>query len=129
MGQIKNFEEMDVWKKSRVLVKEIYDITNEVSFAKDYHFKDHIRRTAISVPSNIAEGFERDGNKEFIQFLSIAKGSCGELRCQLILALDQNYIEQTQYDELYSQLSELSFSLSRLMGYLKSSQFKGRKYK
>lgn len=129
MASIKNFEDMSVWKESRSLVDQIYKVTRHPSFSKDFQFIDHLRKTAISIPSNISEGFERDGNKEFISFLSIVKGSCGELRCQLYIALDQSYIDQQQFDDLYQKLLDISKALSNLMNYLQNCDFKGRKFK
>ncbi len=129
MASVKNFEDLDVWKKSRILVKMIYLSTNKPEFSKDWMLINHLRKTAISIISNISEGFERDGNKEFINFLSIAKGSCGELRCQLIVAYDQNYIEENQFKELSNLAEEISKSLKGLMHYLQNSDYKGIKYK
>ena len=93
MPEIKQFEDLDVWQKARELTRLIYQISSDSSFAKDFGLKDQIRRSSVSILSNIAEGFERGSNKEFIQFLSYAKGSCGELRAQLYVALDQKYID------------------------------------
>ncbi|TAK06448.1 four helix bundle protein, partial [bacterium] len=89
---VKSFEDLEVWKETRRLSKEIYAATQDAKFSKDFGLRDQIRRAAVSVMSNIAEGFERGGNQEFIQFLYIAKGSCGEVRSQLYVALDQGYI-------------------------------------
>lgn len=86
---IKDFEEMEIWKMARELTKQVYEISKLGSFSKDYVLRDQIRRSAVSVMSSIAEGFERGGNQEFIQFLSIAKGSCGEARSQMYVAVDQ----------------------------------------
>ncbi len=83
MVEIKKFEDLEIWQKARGLTHEIYSISSVGEFAKDYGLKDQIRRSSVSIISNISEGFERDGNKEFLQFLSLAKGSCGELRAQL----------------------------------------------
>jgi four helix bundle protein len=129
MALIKNFEDMAVWKEARLMVAQIYKITRHPRFSRDFQFIDHLRKTAISIPSNISEGFERDRNKEFTSFLSIAKGSCGELRCQLYLALDQKYLDQQQFDDLYQKLMEISKSISNLMKYLQNCDYKGRKFK
>ena len=94
MSEIKQFEDLDVWQKARELTRLIYQISSENNFAKDFGLKDQIRRSSVSILSNISEGFERGSNKEFILFLSYAKGSCGELRTQLYVALDQNYIDK-----------------------------------
>jgi len=91
---VKNFEDLDVWKLARELTIKIYSETKHGPFSKDFGLRDQIKRSAVSVMSNIAEGFERGGNKEFHNFLSIAKGSCGEVRCQLYIAVDQNYLHE-----------------------------------
>jgi len=129
MTTVKRFEEMEVWKKSRLIVKMIYLMTNKPGLSRDWQLANHLRKTAISIISNISEGFERDGNKEFINFLSIAKGSCGELRCQLYIALDQNYIDENQFVEISNLATEISKSLKGLMNYLQDSDFKGIKNK
>jgi four helix bundle protein len=97
MPKINRFEEIECWRKARELTRSIYSISLEGRFSKDFALRDQLRRAAISILSNIAEGFERDGNKEFVQFLSIAKGSCGETRAQLYVALDQEYISEAQF--------------------------------
>ncbi|HEX8424423.1 MAG TPA: four helix bundle protein [Pyrinomonadaceae bacterium] len=128
MGKIERFEELEAWKKSRELTKVVYQLSGSGSFGRDFGLKDQIRRAAVSIPSNIAEGFERDGNKEFLQFLSIAKGSCGEVRTQLYIALDQHYLTKSQFDSASNQLSELSRMISGLITYLRNSELRGRKY-
>ena len=129
MAQIINFEDLTIWQESRILVDLVYKATQGASFAKDFQLVDHIRRTAISVPSNISEGFERDGTKEFVSFLSIAKGSCGELRTQLYIALDQKYLDQHQFDALVQRSIDVSKSISALIKYLKTCNYQGRKFK
>src|SRR5205085_12010986 len=89
MATFERFEDIEAWKKTRLLVNVIYKMTAVAEFARDYGLKDQIRRAAVSVLSNIAEGFEREGKTEFRRFLTIAKGSCGEVRAQLYVALDQ----------------------------------------
>jgi len=129
MSTFKRFEDMEVWKKAMILTKDIYKSTNQPAFSKDYNLTNQIRKSAVSVASNIAEGAERDGNKEFINFLYIAKGSCGELSCQLQIALNLGYLEQENYKELSNLATEISRSLGRLIKYLRNSDFKGKKYK
>lgn len=129
MSTFKRFEDMEVWKKSMNLTRLIYQNTNQPGFVKDYNLVNQIRRSAISIASNVAEGVERDGNRELINFLYIAKGSCGELRCQLYIAADQNYIDQDHFKELYNLATEISRSLIKLIKYLQESEFKGNKYK
>ena len=91
MATVKKFEDLTCWQKARELNRLVYKISANGILGKDFGLRDQIRRASISVMSNIAEGFERGGDKEFVQFLSNAKGSCGEVRCQLYAALDENY--------------------------------------
>ena len=129
MATVKKFEDLEIWQKARGLTREIYSISSVGEFAKDYGLKDQIRCSSVSIISNISEGFERDGNKEFLQFLSLAKGSCGELRAQLYVALDQQYIGQEAFDNISEKALELSRIISGLIKYLKGSSKKGKKYK
>ena len=121
----KRFEELVIWQKSRDFAKMIYSLTRTLAFAKDYGLKDQIQRAAVSISSNIAEGFERNGNVEFTNFLFIAKGSCGEVRSQLYIAYDLNYITQVQFEEAVSQSVELSKSIYSFIKSLKSSPYRG----
>jgi four helix bundle protein len=106
--QIKNFEDLEIWKEARSLTREIYTLFKTPQLSKDYGFRDQMQRAALSIMSNIAEGFERGGNQEFVQFLYIAKGSWGELRSQLYVALDQEHIDQKVADNLLINLKRLS---------------------
>lgn len=123
------FEDLEVWKSARVLTNKIYEITRDNVFSKDYGLRDQIRRASVSIMSNIAEGYERGGNQEFIQFLSIAKGSCGEVRCQLYIAGDQDYISQNERKPLIEQCKRISIMINNFMEHLKGSGYKGSKYK
>jgi four helix bundle protein len=123
------FEDLEVWKLSRVLTNRIYGASSDGRFAKDYDLKSQIRRAAVSVMSNIAEGYERGGNQEFIQFLSIAKASCGEVRSQLYLARDQEYVACEECDRLIDAFKKLSIMLNNFMVSLKGSPYRGAKYK
>lgn len=123
------FEDLEVWKSARELTNRIYKITAEGGFAKDYGLRDQIRRAAVSIMSNIAEGYERGGNQEFIQFLSIAKGSSGEVRSQLYVVLDQSYIEKNECERLLDAFKKLSIMLNNFMEHLKGSRYRGAKYK
>lgn len=114
---------------ARELTKIIYNITKKESFSKDYGLRDQIRKASVSVMSNIAEGFERGGNQEFIQFLYIAKGSCGEVRSQLYVSFDQNYINKNEFEEINIFLRKLSVMISNFIEYLKKSGLKGEKFK
>ena len=127
MANFKRFEDIDAWKKARALVKEIYSISSTPKFNKDYGLRDQIRRAAVSVVSNIAEGFERGGNKEFRQFLSIAKGSIGEIKTQLYVAFDVGFIEEAEFTSIYNQADEIGKIINGLMDYLKKSKLKGKK--
>jgi four helix bundle protein len=109
-----SFESLRVWHESRQLVRDIYAITRQDEFSRDYAFRDQIRRAAISVMSNIAEGSERDSPKEFAHFLRIAKGSCGEVRSQLYLAQDIRYVDEVVAASLRTQSAALSRRLSIL---------------
>lgn len=126
---VKEFEELEVWKLARELTNQVYAVSGQGNFAKDFGVRDQIRRAAVSVMSNIAEGFERGGNQEFIQFLAIAKGSCGEVRCQLYLALDQQYIDQAAGEQLIGSFRKLSVMINNFIAYLKGGAYKGLKYK
>jgi len=123
----KQFEELDIWKQSREFCVDIYKITNYELFSKDFKLRDQIRASSGSIMDNIAEGFERNGNKEFIQFLYVAKGSCGETRSQLHRALDNNYINKDEYSVMYNKAFQLSKSISGFIQYLKNSEITGHK--
>lgn len=129
MGKIERFEDIEAWKLAREVTKLIYQVSSETRFSKDFALVNQIRRASISILSNIAEGFERNGDKEFIQFLTIAKGSCGEARAQMYVAADQNYIEQNDFEIIQAKLIETSRMLSGLIKYLKQSDLKGSKFK
>ena len=129
MARIERFEDIEGWKKGRELRKSIYAHSRRGEFARDFSLRDQIRRAALSVTSNIAEGFERGGNREFIQFLSDAKGSCGEVRDQLYTALDESYVTQAEFERLYEMALETSRLISGFMRYLQQSELRGSKYK
>ena len=129
MTTFNNFEEIEAWQKARYLTRKIYSLSNQGSFSKDFGLRDQIRRASVSTMSNIAEGFERGGTKEFVQFLSIAKGSSGEVRSQLYVAVDQGYINKETFDYLFDLASETSRMIAGLMNYLRKSKLKGSKYK
>lgn len=118
MVKIKRFEDIEAWKKARELTQEIYAVSNEGSFARDFGLRDQIRRAAVSVISNIAEGFERGGDVEFRRFLAIAKGSAGEVKAQLYVALDAGLINQDQFDSLYRMATEAGNLIGGFMRYL-----------
>lgn len=121
MAKAERFEDLRVWQAARDVVNAIYKISSNGAFVRDYALRDQIRRAAISIPSNIAEGFSRHSNKEFIQFLFISKGSAAEVQSQLYTALDQGYISQETFDNIYETLEVVAKQLSRLITYLKGS--------
>ncbi|MBI5359331.1 MAG: four helix bundle protein [Planctomycetes bacterium] len=123
------FEELDIWRIARELTNRIYLVTKQNGFAGDFELKRQVRRSSVSVMSNIAEGHERNGNPEFIQFLYIAKGSCGEARSQFYIAYDNGYISQTDFEQVIQLCKTLSVKISNLIAYLKNSGLKGSKYK
>jgi four helix bundle protein len=129
MATFKKFEEIEAWKKARELTKEVYKVSNRTPFSKDFSLRDQIRRATISVMSNIAEGYDRSGTGEFIQFLATAKGSAAEVRCQLYVALDQSYIDDTQFDFISSLAADTANMIGGLMAYLRRSGYRGTKYK
>src|SRR5216684_5101332 len=102
MATLERFEDLDAWKKARELTKSVYQVTSAGEFARDFGLRDQIRRASVSIISNIAEGFDRDGNAEFVQFLSVAKGSASEVKAQLYIALDLTYITSKEFDELFA---------------------------
>jgi len=129
MATLQSFEEIEAWQKARELTRGIYIVSNKGAFSKDFGLRDQIRRASVSIMSNIAEGFERGGTREFIQFLSMAKGSSGEVRSQLYVAVDQGYIDKETFEQLYTLASEASRMITGLMKYLRKSSVKGVKYK
>ena len=129
MARIQRFEDLEAWKIAREVTREIYTVSRQGAFARDFGLRDQICRSSVSIMSNVAEGFERDGDKEFMNFLSIAKGSSGETRSLLYVALDQNYISDAQFQPLYRRLVENSRVISGLGNYLRQSELKGLKYK
>lgn len=129
MATVHRFEDLGIWQLARKLCIEIYEVTKVPPFSIDYRFKDQIRAASGSIMDNIAEGFERNGRNEFIQHLSIAKGSNGEVRSQLYRALDQNYINQAKFDELHELAHEIASKTSKFMAYLNNSDIRGSKFK
>ena len=129
MGTFKKFEEIECWKKARELTRRIYEVSGKGNFAKDFGLKDQIRRAAVSIMSNIAEGHDRSGRGEFVQFLANAKGSAAEVRCQLYVAFDQDYINEKEFETLTDLAIEISRMLAGLMNYLSGTSHRGTKYK
>ena len=122
MGKFESFEEIISWQKSRLLNKRIYEITSKEKFKTDFELIKQLRKASISITSNIAEGFERNTDKEFIYFLYVAKASSAEIRSQLYLALDLEYITIREHEELFSEVSEITKLISGLIKYLDKNQ-------
>jgi four helix bundle protein len=129
MATIERFEEVEAWQKARELTNAVYSLSGKGAFAKDFGLRDQMRRATVSIMSNIAEGFERGGSGEFIQFLAFAKGSAGEVEAQLYVGLDQGYINQEQFDSIKAVVSSTKKLIAGFMNYLKQSNLKGQKYK
>jgi len=129
MATVNDFEELEVWKKARMLQKKVFNMTKLPGFLKDYRLVAQINDAADSTMGNIAEGIERDGHRELIQFLSCAKGSAGEIRSHLWAAFNREYIKEAEFNEARNLCLEVGKMLGGFLRYLKSSQVKGRKYK
>jgi four helix bundle protein len=122
---IKRFEDLPVWQDARKLTKLLYDITGQGNFSKDYRLKDQIRASSVSIMSNIAEGYENMSNKQFVRYLYIAKGSSGELRSQLYVALDAGYLDKKRMEELKNKKESISKQCSGLITYLEGYDNQG----
>ena len=128
MSKAQCFEDLTIFQMARSLCKEVYDITKNGDFKKDARFVQQIHASAGSVMDNIAEGYEREGNKEFINFLYIAKGSCGEVRSQIIRASDVGFIDNDTSTRLYNDCIGLSKAISAFVKSLKTSGYRGSKH-
>ncbi|MBC5862050.1 four helix bundle protein [Flavobacterium turcicum] len=128
MATINRFEDLEIWQEARRLAKEIHLITIETDLKSDFRFKEQIKSSSGSVMDNIAEGFERDGNLEFRQFLSIAKGSSGETRSQLYRIYDFGYINESKFELLKKDYENLSGKIKNFITYLNKKDFKGNKF-
>lgn len=117
--RIEKFEDIKAWQIARELVREIYKITNNKEFSKDFGLKDQIRRAAVSAMSNISEGFERGTDKEFNQFLNYARGSSAEVKSQLYVALDLGYITENDFNDFYNKCTDISKLIMGFINYLK----------
>jgi four helix bundle protein len=124
---INSFEELEIWQKARELASFVRINATNQSFSNDFRFVSQINSAAGSIMDNIAEGFERDGNKEFIQFLYIAKGSCGEVRSQAYRAFDAKFFNQEQLDAILNKTESIKFKINGLITKLKNSGGKGYK--
>ena len=128
MATITRFEDLEIWQEARRLAREIHIISIETELKNDFRFRDQIKSSSGSVMDNIAEGFERNGNLEFRQFLSIAKGSAGESRSQLYRVLDFNYINDEKFNVLRIDYENLSGKINNFISYLNKKDFKGTKF-
>lgn len=128
MATFHRFEDLEIWQTARKLSMKIFKLTDEGSASKDFKFKDQIRRSASPVMDNIAEGFERSGQFEFVNFLSIAKGSSGEVRSQIYRGIDQKYFSDDAND-LIKEYETLASQVSGFIKYLNQSEIRGQKFK
>ncbi len=129
MATIRQFEDLEIWQLARELCKEIHIIIKTTQLSDDFKLQNQIKGSSGSIMDNIAEGFERDGKNEFRQFLSIAKGSCGETRSQLYRVYDNEYINKEKFEKIKDKTIVLSKKLSSFINYLNKSEYSGTKYK
>lgn len=129
MATVENFEDLIAWQKAGALDKEVFNCITNSPITKDFPLRDQMLRSSGSIMDNIAEGFERSGKREFIQFLSIAKGSCGELRSQFYRAKDREYINSDSFETFKTSCTEVSKIINGLITYLNKSEIKGSKFK
>jgi four helix bundle protein len=128
MATIKKFEDLEIWQEARILANDIFSIVKSANNTVEYSIRNQITRSSGSIMDNIAEGFERSGNKEFRQFLSIAKGSCGEVRSQLYRLLDQKFITKEEFELLEQKCSTLNKRIYSFMNYLNKTEISGIKF-
>jgi four helix bundle protein len=119
--KVNSFEDLQVWKDSRILVKSIYQLTSDGKFSKDFGLREQIQRASVSIMNNIAEGFERNNNKDYIKFLDYSKGSAGEVRSMLYVAIDLGYISQDSFNMHYQMAINIITQISNFIKYLKKS--------
>ncbi|MEW6207462.1 MAG: four helix bundle protein [Acidobacteriota bacterium] len=122
MATFKKFEDINAWQKARQATRQIYEMTSEGNFAKDYGLRDQLRRASVSIMANIAEGFGRHSDKEFSHFLNLAHGSTAETQSHLYVALDLNYIDEGKFSRLYELLNEVSRMTLALAQHLRGSK-------
>jgi len=122
--KIERFEDIRAWKETRELVKRIYEVTDGQAFQRDYSLRDQIRRAAVSIMGNIAEGFDRQSNREFVRFLLIAVSSASELKSHLYVALDQKYIDEESFREIYDRATMVGKLINGFIGYLRKKKVK-----
>ncbi len=128
MAKTEKFEDLEIWNKSREICIDIETLFETTNLGKRFSMKDQMDRSSGSIMDNIAEGFERNGNREFVNFLSFSKGSCGELKSQLYRALDKNLISQSEFDNLSVKIELVKNKIGAFMKYLNSTEIKGLKF-
>lgn len=129
MSTFQSFTEIEAWQKARELTFRVYAVSKHGAFSKDFGLRGQIRDASVSVMSNIAEGFDRNGTAEFVQFLAIAKGSVAEVASQLYVAKDQSYVSAAEFDQLIALANETGRKIGALMNYLRKSGIKGLKFR
>ncbi len=129
MSKVERFEDLEIWQNARLLCQKIEELYSKVSFAKDFELKNQINASSGSIMDNIAEGFERDGRNELINFLSFSKASAGETKSQPYRAFDRKYIIEKEFNECYNLADETAKKISNFIKYLNQSEFKGSKFK
>ncbi|ADF50577.1 MAG: four helix bundle protein [Zunongwangia sp.] len=129
MATIKQFEDLEIWQKAREICRIVYETKKNTNLKNDFKLYNQLNGSSGSIMDNIAEGFERNGNREFIQFLSIAKASCGETRSQLYRAFDRGYLNDDDFEDFKTKVISLSRQINGFIDYLQKSDFKGTKFK
>ncbi|MBI4931650.1 MAG: four helix bundle protein [Bacteroidetes bacterium] len=129
MATFKRFEDIEAWQLAREISKEVYQLSRVGDFTKDFELRGQARASSGSMMDNIAEGFDRGSKNEFVQFLTIGKGSAGELKSQLYRSLDNQYISQIEFENLYNKTDKYSKMVAGLISYLNQSNIKGQKFK
>ena len=129
MPSFKTFKDIEAWQRARRLTSDIYAISKDGAFGRDFGLRDQIRRAGVSIMANIVEGHERGGTGEFVQFLSMAKGSAGEVDSHLFVALDLGYLDKATFERLSSATTETARLIGALIQYLRNAGIKGGKYK
>jgi four helix bundle protein len=125
MATFKRFEDIEAWQRARKITRQVYAVTNDGAFARDFGLRDQVRRSSTSIMANIAEGFGRGGNREFSQFLGHARGSAAELKSHFYVALDVDFIKETDFHEIYALTSQAEAQISGLINYLATSDKRG----